>query len=510
MIFVDRLLNSITMYRVVLYSLTLLTGIAFLLSFLGYFLQLDWLSLPYSPGEMLLSLFALTIFVGGSNYLFSWLFKVPRNFESGAITLLILFFILAPSTNYFDLFSVALAGTVAMAAKYLLVIKNKHIFNPAALGLVVIGLIGSSSAVWWVGSAVLLPFVTILGLLVVRKVRRFAMFATFFVVSFVSLTMVGLVAGMPLADLAIQILASWPIIFFGTIMLTEPLTTPPTRRLQIIYAVIVGLLFASQFHIGSFYITPEWALVLGNIFSYLVSPKQRVLLYFKNKTQLAPSIYDLVFVPEEKIMYQPGQYMEWTISPAHADGRGNRRYFTLASAPTEAEIHLGIKVNPEGSSFKKDLQNMSAGETIIVSQLAGEFTMPADRNKKLLFIAGGIGITPFRSMIKYLLDNDQKRDVVLLYACSNEADFVYQDIFSQAEKALGIKTHCILSEVPSSAWPGKVGHINKRMLDELVPDFKERLIYISGPGGMVDAYRKLFKSLGAKKRQIKTDYFPGF
>jgi len=114
------------------------------------------------------------------------------------------------------------------------------------------------------------------------------------------------------------------------------------------------------------------------------------------------------------------------------DSRGNRRYFTIASSPTEKELRLGVKFYPNGSSFKKALASMNEADTIIASQLSGDFIMPSNKKKKLVFIAGGIGITPFRSMIKYLIDTKQKRDIVLIYSNRTKTDVIYKNIFDSA------------------------------------------------------------------------------
>ena len=132
-----------------------------------------------------------------------------------------------------------------------------------------------------------------------------------------------------------QILLNSPTLFFAFVMLTEPLTTPPRRRLQTWYGGIVGFLFSPQVHLGGLFTTPEIALVLGNIFSYIVSPKEKLVLKLKEKLRVAPDIYEFLFTPQHKLAFEPGQYMEWTLAQKQPDSRGSRRYFTLASSPTE-------------------------------------------------------------------------------------------------------------------------------------------------------------------------------
>src|SRR5260370_1410080 len=120
--------------------------------------------------------------------------------------------------------------------------------------------------------------------------------------------------------------------------------------------------------------------------------------------------------------------MEFTLAHPHSDSRGNRRYFTLASSPTENLVHLGIRFYDQGSSFKQAMFQMNGKTQFVAAQIAGDFTLPTDPSQKLVFIAGGIGITPFRSMLKYLLDTHQRRDIVMFYANRRVDEIVYKDV----------------------------------------------------------------------------------
>src|SRR5882724_9123369 len=257
--------------------------------------------------------------------------------------------------------------------------------------------------------------------------------------------------------------------------------------------------------------TPELALIVGNIFSYLVSPKKKLVLFLQQKIVASANVVDFLFVPSKRLSFSPGQYMEWTFAHPHTDSRGNRRYFTLASSPTEDTIRIGIKFYEKGSSYKHAFSAIDQKTPIIASQLAGDFTLPKDSKQKLVFIAGGIGVTPFRSMIKYLIDTKQPRSIILLYTNKNVTEIAYQDIFDAAQKQLGIKTVYTLtdrSDVPSD-WQGSVGRIAKEMITKEIPDFNERFFYLSGPQTMIDATKKVLRHMGIKENHIKTDYFPG-
>jgi ferredoxin-NADP reductase len=503
---IDDALNTITMYRLVLYYLIGLIGVALVLSFLGI--------LPYDPFGLFFSAVFLTFVCWVTNTIFARTFKVPTNMESAYISALILALIITPLSGFQDLWFLGWAGVWAMASKYILAINGKHLFNPVAFAVALTALTLNQTASWWVGSGPMLAFVLAGGLLIVRKTRRSDQVFSFLGTAIVTtLTLTFISRGDLVAALQNIVMYS-PLVFFAGVILTEPLTTPPTSKLQIMYGVIVGFLFSPQVHFGPIYLTPELAILIGNVYSYLVSPKAKLILKLKEKTQIAPDTYDFVFVPNRKLAFAPGQYMEWTLGNDHPDSRGNRRYFTLASSPTENTLRVGIKFydRKQSSTFKKAMLSMNGAKEIVASQLAGDFVLPEDPRQKCVVIAGGIGITPFRSMIQYLLDTQQRRPIVLFYANKMAADVVYKDVFDRAQQQLGIKTIYILTDTKKhpSTWKGRVGYINAQLIKQEAPDYMRCLFYLSGPNSMIESFDTILTSIGVPRSHIKRDFFPGF
>ncbi len=239
-------------------------------------------------------------------------------------------------------------------------------------------------------------------------------------------------------------------------------------------------------------------------------PKKKLILELKEKTPIAFEVYDFLFKQDQNFKFKAGQYMEWTLGHDGQDARGIRRYLTIASSPTEKDIRMGVKFYPNSSSFKQSMLSLGIGDKIVASQLAGDFVLPKNKDKKLVFIAGGIGITPFRSMIKYLLDTKDKRDIILFYSNYAPADIVYKDVFDQGERQLGIKTIYNITNTPyPDDWRGERGFIDAQMIKRTVPDYKERTFYLSGSHSMVVAFDEILRKMGIKKRQIKKDFFPG-
>jgi ferredoxin-NADP reductase len=498
----DAFLNNITMYRLVLYGLIVIAGAGLLNSFLGN-MSLSGVGLLISLG-----LLAATSYV--AHLFFRSMWSVTTNTESWLITVLILFCILPPVTTVQRGLAVVAAAILAVGSKYVLAWHRKHIFNPAAFGAFAVGILGLVHATWWAGSAAMLPFTVIVGLLIVRKMRKFYMFGAFVAASIIMLLAVGIHNDRTLTTVLWQAIASGPLIFLGTVMLTEPSTTPPRVSQQLIYGIVVGVVFTSQLNWGILSTTPALALLIGNILAYVGSSKSKVRLKLQQIQQLSAQVYDFTFVPERPIQHLPGQYMEWTLPVSHADNRGNRRTFTIASSPTENVVHLGAKFYEPSSSFKKVLRTLQPGDYIQGGQIAGSFTLPTDASQKMVWIAGGIGITPFRSMLAYLIDKQEKRDIVIFYAVAKPEEVSYQEVCKAAE-AYGVKTIPVLgSDIVPADWRGKTGFITKDMIMQEVPDYQQRTFYLSGPNAMVEHYKDAVRGMHIPKRCIKTDYFSGY
>ena len=501
---IDRLVDGISMYRLLLYYLLGLLLAAIGLSAIG--------DMHYSAVQIGISASILVAACWTINKAFAYVFNAPINPESSILTGLILALIIPPSTqNQGILFMLAAAG-LAIASKYLLTIGKKHIFNPAAIAVVLTAWGPHQSADWWIGTAAMLPLVIIGGILVTRKVRREHMVVTFLVATTITTAIMAVASGTSLATSVHNMLLTSAVFFLGFVMLTEPYTSPTTRQKQIWYAVLVGVLVAPQAHIGSIYTTPELALVIGNIFAYVISPKMKLFPILRGRYEIARDTLEFAFIPDRKLAYEPGQYMEWTLPHKGADNRGSRRWFTLASSPTEDQLLLGVKFYEHGSSFKHALLEMGQNTPIVAAQVAGNFTMPKDTNKKLVFIAGGIGVTPFRSMLKYLIDKKEQRNMRVLYSARTEKDFAYVDIFKQARLLLGVQTTYLVSDEDQTIMnPYTIrGMINRELIETTIPDYTGCVFYISGTHPMVEALQETLYSLGVPKHQVKVDYFPGY
>ena len=499
--FIDNFLNSITMYRLVVYALIGYSALGLLFACLG--------ELAFSPTAQVVSLALLLTSAYVADRSFARLWHTPSNTESWLITALILSLILKPADSLSTGIALVLAGAFSSVSKYIIAWNGKHIFNPAALAAALLSLTALQPTTWWIGSSLFWPFTLVVGLAIVRKIRRIPLVISFAAVSIVLQLVVFIVQGQSLGVGMRGALIASPLIFLATVMLTEPATMPPRRQEQMIFATGVAVLYVMGWRIGPLTIYPEVALLLGNLYAFAVSPKFRIRLQLTEIQQISDQVYNYVFHPDRRFSFLPGQYMEWTLPGVPYDSRGNRRTFTIASSPTEPNIQVGLKYYDRASAYKSTFTRLRVGDSVFASQLAGNFTIDPADNRKLAFIAGGIGITPFRSMITYIVDQNLQRDITLLYVVSDVAELAYHRDFLVARKA-GIRYIPIVTQ-PGVAAPGVLNtKLSPDVIRKLIPDYGERNFYISGPNRMVDGTKGYLRDLGVSLANIKTDHFSGY
>jgi ferredoxin-NADP reductase/Na+-translocating ferredoxin:NAD+ oxidoreductase RnfD subunit len=505
--YIDSILNEITMYKLTLYYLIFLVGAAVALSFFGI--------LSYNPLDILINAFLAVIVCYVANFVFAKMVGAVTNSESVFITALILVLII-PVKFPTNIALIIGASVLAMAAKYLLTVEKRHLFNPAAVSVAGISLLSpTASATWWIGTPAMLPFVLIGGLLLIRKIQRENM-----IFSFLIAYLLIIAIGTFIATSSIQtIISNWQLtvfhsalFFFMFVMLTEPLTSPVTEKLRNYYAYFTAFLYATPaLNIINISFTPEIALIFGNVFSYIINPNYRLALSLKHKLQLSPDTFEFAFNKQNDFHFLPGQYLEWTLQHKNVDNRGNRRYFSISSSPTENQLTMTVKFYNPSSSYKKELLNFENGKQIIAAQVAGDFVLPKNLKQPLVFIAGGVGIAPFRSMIQYIVDKGLLVDIILLYTNKTVNDILYVGVFEKVREN-GVKTIYNLTDLQNlpHRWGGTTGYITQDSIKQVIPDYRNRKYYLSGPQLMVQNFEKTLRDAGVQNSKIKTDFFPGY
>ncbi len=212
------------------------------------------------------------------------------------------------------------------------------------------------------------------------------------------------------------------------------------------------------------------------------------------------------FKPERPVRYIAGQFTEIHLPHDNPDDRGIRRWFTLSSSPTEDLVGITTKFAPEqSSSFKNDLFSLAPGASLNLADPMGDFVLPKDPSIPLVFAAAGLGITPVRSMIKWLQDTGEKRSVHLIYAVRNEDELAFTPLFRHHDMRF-----TPIVKTPSARYTGQTGSISVERILQLAPDDGAYRLYLSGPEKMVEDFYKTLRRGNFSEDRLVTDYFPGY
>ncbi|MCU1528840.1 MAG: hypothetical protein JWP75_2603 [Frondihabitans sp.] len=503
MSWLDDLTGRVTMYRLVLLGLLAILAEALIVSAFG--------KIAYAPLPILANAATAVVATAVSNRLIALVFRVRPHTESSIVTGLILAFLFTPTLTGAGLGAVALAGVIASASKYLLAVRRRHVFNPAALAAVVISIaLPSAFPGWWVGSPWILPIVVVAAFVVLFRTRHLTVGIVFAIVATLTVAIASIAYGSSTSIALSNALESTPVIFFAGFMLSEPLTLPPRRWQQLAEAVLVGLLFGIPFHFGPVYGTYELALVIANLLAFAAGQRRGIRLAYVGRTQLTPTSWELSFRPAKPVSFGAGQYMELSLPHARADVRGQRRTFSVVSPPAEPDIvKFGLKVAEPSSSFKSALLALAPGDTVAGTSVGGDFLLPRDTSAPLLLFAGGIGITPFVSQLAHLRATGDDRDVVLVYSVSSPDETAYVDTLA------GGRTRVLLMAptAPTAPLPAGwdyigPGPVTRSTVDRAVADAASRHAFVSGPPRLVREVRRILRHAGV--RSVTTDAFSGY
>ncbi len=209
----------------------------------------------------------------------------------------------------------------------------------------------------------------------------------------------------------------------------------------------------------------------------------------------------------QNVVYTPGQFFFITIK---INGKDSIHHFSFSSSPTEnGYIEFTKRITEH--EFSRALAALKPGDWAHLRGPSGKFTLPA-QSQKLAFLSGGIGITPMRSMLRYIADTGQKWDIVLLYGNSTYNEIAFRDELEQLSSLkFGLRVEHVLSgpEFPSG-WSGRTGYVNKDLVSDAIPDYAERFFYISGPPRMVASLEDQLFALNVPAEKIHRDSFTGY
>ena len=214
----------------------------------------------------------------------------------------------------------------------------------------------------------------------------------------------------------------------------------------------------------------------------------------------SPGVVSFIFKPDEPLTWKAGQFLHYVLNHAPTDDRGSDRWFTIASASYERHVMLTTRfASTQSSTFKKTLKALKVGESIEVSDLDGDFIL-GDARKQYVFLAGGIGITPFRAILKEAAHAGTPLHATLIYANRSKVAAYKEELETMSRRNANFKIHYLFSPQ----------RIDENTVKKLVPDLKKNHFYVSGPEPMVEGVGKMLQKMGVPKKKIKQDWFPGY
>lgn len=488
------------MYRVVLAALGVLAGAAFVASFAG--------ALYYTPLELAALLLTVNVVTVAASRVAARIWRAETHDESSLITALLLFFVLKPGLEPADLLAAAAAAAIAGCSKFLIAWRGRHLFNPAALGAFVVTVSGLGASYWWIGSTTLVWVVVPVAAIVVIRIRQ-TLLASLSVAAGLTVYLISALSwGSAVTDALLMGIGSTALVFFTAFMVVEPLTLPPRRWQRLIVAVTTGALFAAPISLGVVSMSPELALLIGNLLGFAFGQRRAIKLTLRETRRSLDRTVELVFHAETPLRFQPGQAIELHVPGSLLFHRGGtRRVFSIVSAPSDGhEVRVAFTVPEHASAAKLRLAELQPGAVVRATGVAGDF-LPPRADAKVVMVAAGIGITPFISWLRDAQSRSERPDAVLVLAVS-DANHTH---FREELRELPAQVILATPEEPeqltaNERWAGPI-RLSGERIEQLVLDLAGREVCVSGRPRFVTEMRWGLRSRAVR---VRTDAFAGY
>ena len=229
-----------------------------------------------------------------------------------------------------------------------------------------------------------------------------------------------------------------------------------------------------------------------------------------NKESIAAGTMAFYFTKPDGFEFRAGQFVDLTLlEPAETDKEGDTRGFSLVHAPFEPDLVIATRMRD--TAFKRVLKDLPIGTEILLDGPYGDFTLHKTETTPAVFIIGGIGITPVRSMIAQATHDETAHHITLLHASRTPAELPLKEDF---ERLAGVNPNfryvSFASDSAPHDWQGERGRVDAEAVRKYVPELHRPFYYLSGPEGMVKAMRQLLLDLQVNEDNIRTEEFPGY
>jgi ferredoxin-NADP reductase len=227
------------------------------------------------------------------------------------------------------------------------------------------------------------------------------------------------------------------------------------------------------------------------------------------KREVAKGTLFVRFAVEDYPDYRPGAYF-WVELPdrGREDEKGLRRHISLATSPTERGV-VGLATRLRDSAFKRTLAELEVGDEVQVEEPKGSFLLPEDTSEEYVFVAGGIGITVFRSMLRFIADESLPYRVTLVYSNRDRESAAFLDELEEIERRVeGLKVILTMTDEPG--WTGETRHLDADVLGELVDGLDGKTFLVAGPPAMAEAVSESLLGAGVPEDRVLVDGFTGY
>jgi ferredoxin-NADP reductase len=229
-----------------------------------------------------------------------------------------------------------------------------------------------------------------------------------------------------------------------------------------------------------------------------------------DKREVAKGTLFVRFRVEDYPDYRPGSYF-WVELPdrGHQDEKGLRRHISLATSPTERPL-VGLATRIRDTAFKRTLTELEVGDEVLVEEPKGSFLLPEDTEQPYVFVAGGIGITVFRSMLRFIAEEGLPHRVTLVYSNRDRESAAFLDELEELERA-NPNLRLVLTMTDDEDWDGETRRIDAEMLRDTLDGPLDSFTYlIAGPPGLVEAVAGALAGAGVPEEQVRPERFSGY
>lgn len=231
----------------------------------------------------------------------------------------------------------------------------------------------------------------------------------------------------------------------------------------------------------------------------------------RQKEQVAEGTMAFHFHKPADFRFEAGQYMNVTlVEPSETDAEGNTRSFSIASAPFETDLTVATRMRD--TAFKRVLKAMPPGREVSIAGPFGSFTLRRNSRPAVL-LAGGIGVTPFRSILLQAARDRPSRRLLLFFSNRRPEDAPFlEELLGLEGRAGGLRVIGTMTDMEKSQqpWQGEIGYINREMLARYVEDLATPIYYSAGPPGLVAAMRKMLNEAGISEDDLVVEEFDGY